>query len=287
MENEICVLKTLCYADIFDYPLTEDEVFTFLISDTPVEKSKIRIILQKSMHVSSKNDYFMLKKRSTNVLDRIKRKKISATKFAIARKYAQLLSHVPTIHLIAISGNLAVENAEQKDDIDFFVITQAHSLWITRLLILVLLEITGKRRIKKDVKEEDKICVNMLIDETGLAFSQRRQDLYTAHEIAQLKPLINKNSTYEQFIAANSWIQQFLSNIVVPKPIRHTEVGKLRSFLSRFEYFAKKIQLWYMHSSITKEFVSDGLVAFHPFDYKEYVLREYTKRCKEYGIKTI
>lgn len=294
MENEICILKTLCYADIFNYPLTEEEIFTYLISKNSIEKSKIRVILQNSVHISSKDGYFMLKKRLIDVGERTKRKKISTNKIALAQKYARILSYIPTVQLIAVSGNLAVENAQHKDDIDFFIITQSHTLWITRFIILALLELTGKRRKKKDTKEENKICVNMIVDTTTTAFSKDRQDLYTAHEIAQLKPLINKGHTYELFLNSNKWVIQYLPNALDIKKLIYKDIGsskKTNFFISQLlnflESFAKKIQLWYMHSSITKEYISDGFVAFHPFDYKKYVLEEYNKRCKEYGIKTI
>ena len=272
------IYKTLIYADIFDYPLTKEEIWRFFICEKPVSQKQIENML---VSFDSKHGYFYLKKRGHIVVQRKIKERESQKKLQIVKRISSLLSIIPSVYLIGISGNLSMNNAEKKDDIDIFIITKSGVLWSTRLLIILFLRIIGKHRKKLDKHVENKICINMLIDEKAIIIPFSRRDLYTAHEVIQMKPIFVRGDSYKRFIAVNSWVRKFLPNSI--EKVMNYELkineGHKKSLI---EFLAKKVQFWYMKKNITSEIVSDTILAFHPRDYTDIVLKKYNEKVKQY-----
>ncbi len=183
-----------------------------------------------------------------------------------------------------------MQNADKHDDIDFFVITKKNTLWLTRLLLIFVLKLIGRHRGRLDRKVSNKVCLNMIMEESKLEFGKERQDLYTAHEIVQIVPLFQRESTYSRFISANEWVGKYLANASeltqdkkIWKKKKKTKAAFNTPLLTALEFFAKKIQYWYIERHKTHETISDKLLAFHPFDYREAVMQAYYKRLKKYG----
>ena len=208
---QTAILRTLAYADVFAYPLTLKELHRFLISQK-TDSQSLKETLKTLKKISSKGDYFFLKNKEKNVYLRRKRKKWSQGKCLLARKVASCLRLIPWIKMVAVTGNLAMDNAEQDDDVDLLIITAKKRLWLTRLLTNFLVEIVANRRRPGDKEVKDKICLNMFLDENHLKIPVKEQNLFTAHEVCQLKPIWAKNQLYQRFIQENLWCQNFLSN---------------------------------------------------------------------------
>lgn len=299
------ILKTLIYSDIFDYPLTKNELWLYLVSNKTINKQNIDEELNKLLKKKIKftQGFYTFSDRTSLIKTRIKRKKTSRKKFLLAQKVAKKLAWIPTISFLGLSGSLAMENAGEKDDIDFFIINKTNTIWLTRLLILLTLQLLGVRRKRDDKSFVDNICVNMFMDERQLKFSKDRQNIYTAHEIVQLLPIITKNNTYQKFLTSNLWVKKFLPNAL--GSIKNKEVGIMNDELrikgqksdrnnihnslflilnSFLEFLAKKAQLWYMKDHKTCETVTDLMFAFHKKDHQISVLDEFNKRLKLYGL---
>ena len=127
----------------------------------------------------------------------------------------------------------------------------------------------------------------MFVDRQVLLFSKERQDIYLAHEVGQMIPLFERNNTYGQFVNSNKWIKKFMPNITrrITTFITAQNRGPLYAsvFLQCFSLFepsAKFIQLVYMKKHRSSETVSDSMLAFHPHDYRNVVLKEYNKRLR-------
>lgn len=286
--NKKAIIQTLLYSDIFDFPLTQDEISVFLISSHPVEKKVIVQELKKlNTNVEEKDGYWFLNGRSHLARMRKKREKYAKEKMEKARHIAGLLSIIPTIQLIGVSGGLSMANIEEADDIDFFIITKKNTLWSTRFFALILLKSMGLLRTKSNKNVVNKACLNMFVDELSLEFSRDRQEVYTAHEIAQMVPLFERNETYNQFIKENKWVKKFLANFYSKTKQNYTQkneefsvIPRLTPRSSAFEVLVKKAQLYYMRQYRTTEEVSDNLLAFHPNDYRKIVIKEYNKRLR-------
>ena len=293
---EKAVLKTLIYSDIFDYPLNLSEIHKWLIGPlagraerkvTPREIEKVLKILVKKRKIKSEKNYFSLYKSNGIVLKRKRRQKQSEIYKGRVKIIAHMLKIIPWIKLVGISGGLSMENADKKDDIDLILVTSKNRLWLSRLLTLCFLNILGQRR-KVDQKDvAGKICCNIILEEDNL--EQNRKDLYTAHEVLQMKPFMVRDGIYSKYLTDNDWVFKFLPNWVGEQVFGmkhevyrdktfHTLYSILYTLADKIEILAKKFQLSIMKTPKGMERIQEGALYFHPNDIREKILKEYKRR---------
>jgi len=289
------LLITFYYHDIFNYPLKESEILKFLIqlsqSKTDrslVEKALKQLISKKK--INYKNPYYFLSKKEKTVNLRKNREKHSRKKSQIAKITVKILSFVPWIKMIAITGALAMKNSDKDDDIDFLIITTENRLWMTRFLLALILEILGKRRRPNDKKFKDKICLNMFLDETALSLSKGKRNLFTAHEICQMRPIFNRNHTYEKFIKENLWVKDYLPNGIVNSPrarlaARQVKAGQKSKLFDFLENLTYKFQTNYMRSKKTNEQIFPNYAFFHPQGNGQKILQKYKESLQKLNLK--
>ncbi|OGG14770.1 hypothetical protein A2773_04105 [Candidatus Gottesmanbacteria bacterium RIFCSPHIGHO2_01_FULL_39_10] len=280
-KSKEAILKTLIYSDIFDYPLTRQEIQKWVIQYNNLTIDQFNNELKKIKNIQIKNGYYFLKGRDNIVSLRKQREKYSQGKLAIALKAASLLKIIPSIRLIGITGALAMNNTKKDDDIDLFIITKKNLLWTTRFLATIILELAGLRRHPEVAIASDKICLNMFMDEEFLEIPEKERDLFSAHEVLQMKSIMNKNNTYYKFLLANSWVKKYLPN-AFDEEIKKMEIEKLRvknkknlTILNILEALLKRFQLWYMHKHRTSEVIRQGMIRFHPQDARKWILDRY------------
>ncbi len=291
---EKAILKTLVYANLFDYPMKAWEIHKWLIgkqaNTKDLEKGLVRLI--KKDKVGFYQDFYFLNDRKMIVRKRKNREQISARFFLKAKLLAQVLRIIPWIKLIGVSGGLAVFNADKNDDIDLIVISSPNRVWLTRLLVISLLDFLGvRRRVRMDVvQSRGKICTNLFLEATKLA--QTKRNLFIAHEVLQMKILWQREDIYSQYLMENSWAFGFLPNwatasnlnFKMPKAKRKTGRSfgnnRLNFFLNRIESWAKLFQLKVMIKPKGVERIEQGALYFHPKDYSSEILLAYITRIK-------
>lgn len=291
--NEQSILKTLLYADIFNFPLKKNEIWRFLITDRKINSNLLfKNISSINKFIEVKDDYFFIKGKSRLTNLRRKREKESLKKLLKARAIIEKISFIPTIKLIGISGALSMKNSDEDDDIDLFVISKKGFAWTTRFMLVLILILLRSYRHKNSKIFADKICLNMILDEENILFKKNNQNLYTAHEIVQLIPVLDKGNVYQKFISKNNWIKKYLANFYIPKKYIITKENLFNNLIVIIlkiiflEEILKFIQIKYMEKNITKEIIEKGFLAFHPFDYNAYVLSVYKKNLKKYKIES-
>ncbi len=289
--REKSILKTLLYADLFDYPLTKEEIFKFLISEKSVSLSEIIESLKNShLPIERSKKYFYIRGKQDLVAKRERREKVSITKLSRAKDIIKRVSFIPPIKFVGVSGALSMRNSDEEDDIDLFIITKKNLAWTTRLFLVILLSVLGVYRNRQSKNYANKICLNLILDETRIDLSQTSRDLYTAHEIVQLLPVFNKEHTYQTFLQQNNWVKNYLPNFSVVKNVPSCKNTWIKEFLvtvltiTQLEKIAKFLQLKYMQSHITNEITEDGFLKFHPFDYKTAVLKKYKRQLLKYHL---
>lgn len=292
------ILSTLAYHDIFDYPLTESEIHQYLIGkrSSPSRLQKELTKLKAAAKIGERRSYFFLKNRPNLVAVRLRRAKYSQAKLKRAKFYSKLLSIIPTVQLIAISGALAMNNSQKGDDIDLVIFSAKNTLWTTRFLSsLILFPFKRKPQPSRLITNHyalttnNKACLNLFLDESDLKIKPK--NLYLAHEIAQMKPLLDRSGTYSRFIKANIWVKKYLPSWQ-PFPLRHSRVGEnlnpkvsvVSSQMSIVEQALRSFQLWYMRPKITSEKIGVNQLFFHPANTGEWVMEEYQKRLKSFNI---
>lgn len=293
LSKKQAILKTLLYSDIFDYPLTAEELWRYLSGIGKISKKAIFVELASLPEIIQRKDgFFFIKGKEKTIKNRLLNEKISDKKLGIAKRIGAYLSFIPTIQFIGVSGSVAMRSSKRNDDIDLFIIARKNTLWLTRLLVLFFLELLGKRRGRRSGAISDLICVNMLMDEKDLRFYSSRQNLYTAHEIVRMVPVFERGGVYAKFLDENSWVREYLPNAGERRTTQnitrnYAEVSVIQRMVPLFstlEPFAKWIQLWYMRNHKTTEEITDTLLAFHPLDYQPRVLRAHKERLETFQL---
>lgn len=219
---EKAILRTLAYADIFDYPLRQEEIWRWLTPtdnrpalpagrQTTYNKKVFEVSLQKLFKAGRCklwDGYYYLTGREQIVELRKQRERWSVSKIKRAKRIARILKFLPWVKLIGITGGLAQNNSHKDDDIDLLFITSRQRVWLTRGFVVLILRLL--RLYRRPGKIVDMICPNMFIAEESLRMQP--EDLFIAHEVCQLKPIFVKNRTYQRFLKANLWVRKFLPN---------------------------------------------------------------------------
>ncbi|HTE00455.1 MAG TPA: nucleotidyltransferase domain-containing protein [Mucilaginibacter sp.] len=220
------ILAALAYFDLFNYPLTIDEVYLYLPAKCDAEEFDYglrslvidRLIYKFDKFYTLKNDYFLINRR-------VEGNTKAAALIGTAKKVSDLLIRFPYVRGIAISGSLSKNFADEDSDIDLFVITAKNRLWIARTLMHCLKKLTFL------VNKQHYFCMNYYIDEQELQIHEK--NIYTAIEIATLMPLHGDN-VFEHFYNANAWTRNYLPN----KCMRLTTAKRVKnSLLKRFVEF--------------------------------------------------
>lgn len=285
------IFKTMVYADIFNYPLTISQIQTFLISSQPfkrltIEKNIAFLVSQKK--VSCRQNLYTLVEREDLVSTRSQRRQLSHQKKQLAQHVAQELSTISSLQAVFLTGALTMDNAESDDDIDVMLVTSLNQLWTTRIKVIRTLDQLGVRRKARMTLAKDLVCPNIYVTTDSLAIPAKAQNLYTAHEIAQVVPLFDKSSVYPQFLNQNQWIKKFLANF----PILINSSGYYKNhqihpstpkLTEKFFYIMQKL---YMQRHRTTESVSMNRAFFHPRPTGSIILDEYHNRIKALGIES-
>ncbi|MEK7605176.1 MAG: hypothetical protein AAB478_01495 [Patescibacteria group bacterium] len=276
------IFRTLLYSDLFNCPLREDELFYYLNTKEKVLQKDISKIALQTPGVYKWESWYSLRRSHQDIRKRQERMRISQAKIALAQRLIRWITWIPSLLFVGISGSVAAGNAQLNDDIDFFVITQKGSLYTTRLLLLLLLQILRKRRKPHEQEARNKICLNMLIDESSLAIPESKRTVYTAREIGQLMPLFERRGTYQRFLKANAWAKSFLPHIGRKGDWISSKgkVSQRKTFFTLVEPLTRFIEIRYMKKRQTVEQVNTHSIAFHLNDTAVRILRRYEARLK-------
>jgi len=212
--------------------------------------------------------------------------KIQNSKFKInrIRQYLDILSRLPYIKLVGLSGSVAMMNAQKTDDIDLFIISAPGRMWTARFLAVMTARILrlGRKRSERRGEYDGKVCLNLFFDGSDLALPKKKRTLYGAHEVLQMKPLIDKQNTYNRFLKANIWVFKIFPNalsVILSERSKSKDLWKeIPRLIARndnivigngIEWIFKRIQLLLIRRHQTTERITRSQLWFHPDDYEE------------------
>jgi len=281
-------IASLIYHDIFDYPLTQGELIKWKAGHRVIKHKQSLALRAQSLAISHRDGLYFLKGREGIVYKRVLRERISKRKLLIAKLAVKILRFIPAIKMIGITGALAMQNADENSDIDLVIITKRGTLWTTRLFSYLVTWLLGiKTRKPKDNDQKDKLCLNIWLDESALIWTKKDRNIYTAHEIAQIIPLVNRDKIYEKFLYKNKWIKEYWPNAVRISSMQHVAGSRERKtilhvtsylLLKVVEQLAFRLQYQYMKSKMTREVVTKNRAIFHPNDWGKVVINRFQIR---------
>ena len=111
------------------------------------------------------------------------------------------------MRMIAVVNSLSMFSTHKDSDIDLFIICAPKTLWFVRICTTFLFHILGVRRHHAHIQGQ--LCLSFFCttDDIDMSTIALDQDIYLYYWVYFLKPLINIQSTYEDFIHANDWVQ--------------------------------------------------------------------------------
>ncbi|HUS01357.1 MAG TPA: hypothetical protein VMY77_06505 [Chitinophagaceae bacterium] len=221
------ILSTLAYYDIFTYPLRKREIWLFL--QNLYDHTEFEIALQALVDNSSifkLDEFYSFQNTYAIVNRRITGNNKARQLLQTAEKVTSLLSGFPFVRGIAVSGSLSKNFADDRSDIDLFIITSPNRLWLARTLLHCFKKLTFL------VNKQHFFCMNYFVDEDHLEIAEK--NIYTATEIATLIPL-QGNTVFEKFYTGNAWIKMYLPNkymrVSTEKKIKETWIKWFIEFL--------------------------------------------------------
>src|SRR5262245_55354584 len=133
MNLQDSILKVLAYFDVFNYPVTLEEIKFFL--DQKVNDDDLTLNIQQLLDkqlIWKYGEFYILKNEFSLVERRVKGNKYAIKRLKQAKKISAILVHFPFVRGIGISGSLSKNFAYEGSDLDFFIITAKDRLWIAR-----------------------------------------------------------------------------------------------------------------------------------------------------------
>ena len=304
------ILRALAYADIFEYPLTELEIYSQVVDEGFSFVDFLEILRNDSkinQLLETKNGFWFFKGRTELINTREERYGHSLTKLKIAQRGVKLLTWVPFIKFISISNSLAWYNAKKDADIDLFISIKDGRLFFTRFLITFILSIFGLRRYGVNIS--DKLCLSFYITPKEYDLSNVKiieDDIYLAYWISQVLPIYNFQE-FEKFGLSNLWVRKFIAQykpkdssnrvIVVDSYVSLVFKRFFELIFSGFvgDFFEKIFKFIQMRKfslntrslsryNDTRVVISDSMLKFHESDRRLYYRDKFIEKLKEKNI---
>ena len=290
IENQI--LATLAYFNLFDYPLTQQEIVRFLNCKPEVQEFEEGLErLVNHCFVCKIGGYYSLVNDRSLMERRAMGNERAAKMMRSAQRSASLISCFPFVKAVAISGSLSKNFADEWADVDFFIITSRQRLWTCRTLLHLFKKLTFL------ATRQHLFCLNYFIDESHPVILEK--NIYTATEVLTIIPA---RGSFTEFFAANNWAKAFLPNVLAgtaptKKNIRtwartivefalHNTIGdRLDNFLMNAT--AKR---WTAKTLNNKRNSKGNILAMHagkhfskpsPENFQRHLLRRYEKSINE------
>jgi len=276
-ECERDISRTLAYSSVFNYPMSKFQLYNFLISDRTYNpkffNTNLERLVKNKIINETENKFYLYKSKTINWDQRYK---ISKNKITKHTKIFKMLNKIPWIELVAVTGSVSNYNASQNTDIDLFIITKRNRVWVSRLFVVVILKIFNKYR--KGTKND--FCANLYVDCSDMLWSKEERNIYIAHSIVTMQPIINKNDCYVKYLNKNYWIFDYFKHfsITVNKHKSKIKTKHTRNHLfDLIESAFMATQKLYMSSKITSEKATKKFIHFNKNDHSFETLKKYKK----------
>ncbi|HET9744671.1 MAG TPA: hypothetical protein VFP97_03095 [Chitinophagaceae bacterium] len=203
------ILKTLAYFDIFRYPLTAEEIRSFL--DQSCNEIDLITALQDLIttgKIFPLHEFYSLQNDISLINRRIQGNERAGSLLKTAERIASKIYKFPYVRAVGVSGSVSKNFADEQADIDYFIITKSNRLWIAR----TLLHIFKKNPFLKNRHRH--YCMNYFVDEADLVIEEK--NIYTATELFTLIPMAG-NGIMKKFFEANCWSSVYFPNLSLPE----------------------------------------------------------------------
>lgn len=253
------VIEPILYGDIFDYPVTFNELHAFC--RIQLSRSELKNFIQENSNfnalVSTFKGYFFLKQRQIIVKIREERFKFSEKSWKRALHVVNVIKYVPFIRGLLVTGSLAMNNVEESDDLDFLVIVHPKRIWFVFAILGTLQRIFSRKFL----------CPNYYLSQDFLKIN--RQTCYVAREALQARSIYGLK-VIDEFYKKNDWIKNYYPN---SEGNSHQPTNiKIKNGKGIFDFIKKSIELLLKGSfgNMIEKFLAKNLHFRLKAHYKQY-----------------
>ncbi len=289
MELRESILRTVCYFDLFDHPLTRAETRRWLfesgaVSFTEVEAGVDALLTEGIL--KEERGMVSLADREGLAGIRAARYRHSCRKWKRARRWARVFAALPGVRLVGIGNTLAFHNAKDDSDIDFFIITAPGTIWRTRFFCAALAALFDLR--PRPGANRDKLCLSFFVTDDHLNIYSLlptpyslANDIYLHYWIRQMAPLAGDAEAAQAFVAANPGVEErgavgcskFLTKLF--SPLGRLPGGLMKNWqIKRFPPDLRQAEARRDGSVV----VSERMLKFHVNDRRRDIYEKWQKR---------
>lgn len=290
--NELLnVLRTLVYYDIFEYPLSKEEIVEHSCSRRKDENScsKALSYLVENNIIYKIDRFYSLSNNPEHIENRLKGNDLAKQWMLKAKRFSKFISNFPYVRGISLSGSLSKGYIGEDPDIDYFIITKENRLWLSRTLLVAFKKIFLFNSYKY-------FCVNYFIDTNNLEIEEK--NLFTATELSTLIPVYGK-AVKQRFFECNRWVKDYYPNYLTQqqKELTSQPTGlfkkiterifnnKMGDFLDNYcmkitiKHWAKKFKHKYTDEEFMLLFKSGKSISkHHPRNFQNIVLKKFNEK---------
>lgn len=286
------VRATLLYFDLFDHPLTREELYTFFPEKLEIDEFNKRLL---QLDIKSSDGLYHVRNSDEVIVTRKGREKKAKTMLGATRIVARLIRYFPFVRGAFLSGSLSKGVNDGDADIDLFIVTAEQRLWICRSVLIAFKKIFLLNNKKF-------LCPNYFVTENHLEIPEK--NIFTATELITLRPLFNEKRL-RGLLEANRWILSFFPNFRIDQPevdIRQTLLqrvlelpmsdGYTANWDGRLMYYFKSVwEKKYPECSREEREFQFRSTPFsskmHPNDFQSKVLDEYEAKLRQEKLERL
>lgn len=286
------LLKPILYFSLFQYPLTEEEIYSFSEANSKDKfKEELNDLVTKKV-IYKIDKFYLAENDESQIQRRLSGNQMAKDIHGKATSVSRFISKFPYVEGVGISGSLSKGYFDEEGDIDFFIITTPKRLWIARTFLILY-----KKLFLFNSKKY--FCVNYFISTNSLEIEEKNR--FTATELTTMLPMYG-NGSFHDFYNENKWVTKYLPNKevteglsnlnAVKKPlftkclesILNTKLGdKLDSFFLKITYKKWKVKfnkLEEKHFNIALK-STKNVSKHHPLNFQRKVIERLNDKYDE------
>lgn len=301
------IIQTISYFDIFNTPLTREELLRWLWGKKAVDYTdfaKHLDDLEKQNKISKKSGYYFLPGREEIINIRQRAVPLVEEKMQIAVRAGKKIRWIPFVEAMFVCNTVAGGGVKKTSDIDVFIIIKNGRLWISRFLTTIIMSLFGLRRSK--TKIINKICLSFYVTNNGLDFSNLKindPDIYLIYWLENLIPVYDPHDALKKIRHRNQWTKKYLQNAkenyqtLYRWKANDSKISKIiKTFFEKawignygdlMEAQAKSIQQTKMNLNFSDPnktnklgvIINDNILKFHENDRREQYRDEWLRKC--------
>lgn len=292
------VISTLAYFDLFDVPLTREEIYENFFFLNP-DQGKIDIYLRESPLIHEFDGYFSLKRNGAFYEHFLAKRRRTKEFWKRVQRFQWLFNIAPFIRFIGVCNSLPIRAVEEDSDIDLFIVTDRKHLFVARFFLTLLTSIFFVRRHGSHIRK--RFCLSFFTTEDNLNFESIKKepyDIYLAYWIKTLEPISGDYTLYEKFLKNNrEWLKPYFAHLIkhrrhFRKP--HNWQNKIKSVLENLfgsESYEIRTKNWQLKRTLEKykklkdqsgTIISENMLKFHDKDVRDEIRNNWVARINEF-----